>query len=339
MLFIRIVGVFFFVNLVMGCGQGNTSPLITGKGPKQTPEEEKVSDPSPSIPLSTLTHPASDSDFMTLNDGRSLELIKVRGSALKPRKGTGNSFTNSHWGKYLGIKKKSEASMDHKTHWAIMNLDTHKLLANSANGNRKIFGASSSKIYVAATLLDKQGGNSSDDQLQDLAEMLVVSSNSAWVSLQKEIGGGSANKGRELNYNFTQKMGYPLTRGWQGYWGNIHGNELVAIETVEMLYDTYQQNYPGADVVWKLMYTCRTGANRGLRYIPDNIYVGGKTGTYDGSTENPQTGETYNVRMRNHVIIVNVKGVQYGIAIFSNDGSNETVALLVGGLLREFASL
>jgi hypothetical protein len=172
-----------------------------------------------------------------------------------------------------------------------------------------------------------------------MADMLVVSSNSAWTELQKEIGNGSSNRGREFIHNFTQEMGYPLTRGFQGYWGDLHGNELVPDESVEMLYDTYHNNYTGAETLWKIMYTCRTGSSKGLKYIPQNIFVGGKTGTYSGPTENPENGQRYNVQVRNHLLIFNVAGVQYGLAIFANDGKDESVALLAGGLIREYTAL
>lgn len=87
------------------------------------------------------------------------------------------------------------------------------------------------------------------------------------------------------------------------------------------------------------MYTSRTGGLRGKKYIPKSIYVGGKTGTYAGPTENPETGTSYNVNMRNHVMVFNINGTQYGLAIFANNGSDESVALLAGGLIREYAGV
>ncbi len=196
---------------------------------------------------------------------------------------------------------------------------------------------------MGATLLDKQAGGLSASQRQLMADMLVVSSNTAWTNLQTQIGNGNANVGRSTVQAFTQKMGYPATRGWQGYLGNIHGNELTAFETAEFLYDTYMNEYSGAETLWKLMHTCRTGISRGRKYIPSSIYVGGKTGTYDGPTENPETGLTtnpngsaYTVAIRNHVLIFNVKGRQFGLVILNNNGSDESTAIMAGGLFREY---
>jgi hypothetical protein len=220
-----------------------------------------------------------------------------------------------------------------------MDLSSHQVIAKSLSSNKKLFGASSSKIYVGSALMDKQNGSISSSQLQLMADMLVVSSNTAWTNLQAQIGGGDANKGRQYIHNFTQRMGYKQTRGYQGYWGSTHGNELVPDEAVETLYDLYRNAFPGASVVWKIMHTCRTGSSRGLKYIPSSIYVGGKTGTYDGPTENPETGASYNVAIRNHLMVFYAGGRQYGLAILSNSGSDQSAALLAGGLIREYAGV
>ena len=87
------------------------------------------------------------------------------------------------------------------------------------------------------------------------------------------------------------------------------------------------------------MHTCRTGATRGRKYIPKEIFVGGKTGTYDGPTENPETGKNYNVKVRNHLLVFNVQGKQFGLAILANTGSDESAALMAGGLIREYAGI
>ena len=308
---------------------------------QQENEIESIDDVTEPIAdnIRNLSNPADDPNFTLLPDGRDLSSIVVRGSRLAISKGTGSTFSDSKMTQYQKLKIATQTDINHKVQWSFMDLDNHKTIAHSSASGRKIFGASSSKIYVAATLLDKQNGEYSNSQLQKLSDMLVVSSNSAWTALQKDIGDGVANDGRELNYLFTQKMGYLQTRGWQGYWGDVHGNELVPDETTETLYDIYTNGFDGAETLWKLMYTCRTGSTKGKKYIPKNIYVGGKTGTYDGPTENPATGEQYTVKMRNHVLVFNIDGRQYGLVIYANNGSNETVALLAGGLIREYAGV
>lgn len=331
------------VLLLMGC---NDFQALASS--EKLPENEAPAAPAPEHPSKEVDdsvtgapnpnkNPGDNSAFKTLPNGKKLSSIKVRGSSLRLVRGSGASFSNSKWKSYLRLKEESMGAPGHKVQWAFMDLDNHQIIARSTSAHKKIFGASSSKIYVAATLLDKQNGELTSSQLQKMADMLVVSSNTAWTSLQKEIGDGSANLGREKNYAFTQRMGYPLTRGFQGYWGSMHGNELTPDECVEMLYDTFQNNYPGAETLWKLMYTSRTGSSRGKKYIPSDIYVGGKTGTYHGPTENPETGKQYTVNVRNHLMVFNIDGLQYGLAVLANSGSDESAALLAGGLIREYA--
>ncbi len=344
--------------LVLGCN--NTAPRSAEIIPEEIVDEEQnqqgtdtpppvVTDPTPPvvvkppappvIEFNPNANPANTDAFLTLPSGKKLSSIKVRGASLRLAVGKGSTFSSNRMDEYLKLKEATERDPAHKVQWTFMNLDSHKIIARSRSAHKKIFGASSSKIYVAATLLDKENGNLSKSQFQRLADMLVVSSNSAWTSLQRDIGDGSADKGRELNHLFTQRMGYPLTRGFQGYWGDIHGNELVPDEAVETLYDIYNNNFAGAETLWKIMYTSRTGSNRGKKYIPKNIFVGGKTGSYSGPTENPQTGKPYTVSVKNHLLIFNVKGVQYGLAILANSGTDTSAALLAGGLLREYTGL
>ncbi|MBC7742797.1 MAG: serine hydrolase [Bdellovibrionaceae bacterium] len=289
--------------------------------------------------LGSNLDPVLDPQFSMLSNGIKLGNISVKGKKLSLTRGTGSAFTSSLKNDYQNLKKATQTDVNHKVQWTLMDLSSHQVVAKSLSSNRKLFGASSSKIYVGSAFVEKQNAVLSSSQMQLMADMLVVSSNVAWTNLQTQIGDGNADKGRERIQNFTQKMGYMRTRGYQGSWGKIHGNELIPDEAVETLYDLYHNAFTGAAIVWKLMHTCRTGASRGLKYIPSNIYVGGKTGTYDGPTENPETGATYNVAIRNHLLVFYVGGRQYGLAILSNSGTDQSAALLAGGLIREYGGI
>lgn len=285
------------------------------------------------------SNPLSDPKFMTLPNGLKLSSISVSGAPLSLTRGSGSAFTASLKLDYQNLKKATQTDPNHKVQWTLMDLSSHKVVAKSLSSQKKLFGASSSKIYVGSTFVEKQKGVLSTSQMQLMADMLVVSSNVAWVSLQSLIGDGDADKGRQLINTFTKKMGYLNTRGYQGYLGSVHGNELIPAEAVETLYDLYHNSFSGAAIIWKLMHTCRTGASRGLKYIPSNFYVGGKTGTYDGPTEDPETGANYNVAIRNHLLVFYVGGRQYGLAILSNSGTDQSAALLAGGLIREYGGV
>ncbi len=321
---------------ISGCGKSFEVP--TDYAIEESHDQGTENSPVPGEPQDKL-NPASDPKFTTLPNGKKLESISVSGRKLSLTRGKGSAFTSSLKTEYQNLKKATQTDPNHKVQWALMDLGSHQVVAKSLASNRKLFGASSSKIYVGAALVERQSGVISTSQLQLMANMLVVSSNVAWTDLQTQLGDGSSDKGRERVHNFTQKMGYLHTRGYQGYWGKTHGNELIADEAVETLYDLYQNNFAGASIVWKLMHTCRTGTSRGLKYIPSNIYVGGKTGTYSGPTENPENGATYNVSVRNHILTFYVGGRQFGLAILANSGSDQSAAVLAGGLIREYGGI
>jgi hypothetical protein len=301
----------------------------------------------PSLVHATMpSNPANDRDFTKLPGGQDLGSISVNGSRLRLARGSGHSFGMSSQAAYQKLKEQTQRDPNHPVQWVFMDLDAHRVIDQSLSSNRKIFGASVAKVFVAAALLDKQRGTLSRSQTQLMANMLVVSSNTAWTDLQRQIGDGSSDRGRAGVHDFTQRMGYARTRGYQGTWGNLHGNELTAAELADFLHDSYKNRYPGAETFWKLIHTCRTGSNRARTYIPDTMYVGGKTGTYDGPTIDPETGKSvnpdgsrYKVRVRNHVVVFNVDGREYGLAVLADTGSDESAALLAGGLLREHTRL
>ncbi len=288
--------------------------------------------------------PVTDPHFLRLSTGQDLRRVVVSGSPLVLTTGSGVPFREQEKQAYLALLQATKTQPNHGVQWALMDLDSGRLLDSSANPSRKQFGASVSKIFVGAALVDKQNGAFSQEQLQLMAEMLVVSSNTAWTKLQNQAGDGDSDRGRETIHRFTQRMGYARTRGFQGYWGSIHGNELTADELVAFLHDTYQGRYPGAEVVWKLMHTHRTGASRGKKYLPRNVFVGGKTGTYSGPTVDPETGSPshpdgspYTVSVHHHTLAFHVNGRELGLAVLADSGSDESAALLMGGLYREYA--
>jgi hypothetical protein len=294
--------------------------------------------PSSPLIVSSPSNPASDPNFLVLSDGTNLKSVKVSGSSLSLSRGTGSNFGASQEAQYRALKARTRDG-DPKIQWVIMNLDDHVIVDRSLNTDKRMFGASASKIFVAGTILDKQHGQLSKKQLQLMSDMLVISSNTAWVELQSEIGDGNADRGRQANLDFTRRMGYHNTRGFQGNLGSIHGNELSAGDLAEFLYDTYKGHFAGADTMWKIMHTSRTGVARAKKYMPTNLFIGSKTGTYSGSTTDPETGHGTTVNVAHQVMAFNTGGKEYAIVVLADTGSNETAALLAGGLLREYTDL
>ena len=280
----------------------------------------------------------SDDSFFTLENGinlRDFGSTNIRHMLVRIR-GQGQKFGERQRKHYCKLKQAENIQ------WVLNDLDSGEIISRSANADEVYFGASVAKIFVAAALLDKQDGKFDANQLSLLVRMIVVSSNGAWRELQRQTGDdGTDDSGRAAVDAFIQSMGYSNTKGFQGWWKKkdgtrIHGNELNSAELAKFLYDTYHRRYKGAEVLWEIMQATATGRRRINKYTPQDIYIGGKTGTYDGPNASPATVKLKNIRARNHVVNLLIGKKSYGLSILSNTGSGEDVAILGGGLMREY---
>lgn len=276
--------------------------------------------------------------FFVLDDGTDLRKLAdpYASQLLTPVRGEGNRFGTEEIQKYCKLKNSSQVQ------WTVTDLQTGEIISRSPNAREAFFGASSSKIFVAAALLDKQCGKLDKRQLDLMIKMIVKSDNGAWRELQREAGeDGSDDSGRQCVNEFVQDIGCTNTRGFQGWMcmddgTKIHGNELNTMALSKFLYSTYHRKYPGAEILWKIMHATKTGRQKINKYTPREIYIGGKTGTYDGPNESPETIHFKNIRARNHVAILKIGDKYYGVSILTNTGSSWDVAVLGGGLMREF---
>jgi hypothetical protein len=280
----------------------------------------------------------ADDAFFTLENGTNLRIFggKTISHLLVRKRGEGQHFGKKQRQRYCQLKQARNIQ------WALNDLETGEIISRSANADEVYFGASAAKIFVAAALLNKQNGHFDRDQLTLLVKMIVVSSNTAWKELQRQTGDdGTDDSGRAAVDAFIQSMGYTNTKGFQGWWNKkdgtrIHGNELNSMELVKFIHDTYHRHYKGAEVLWEIMQATATGRRRINKYTPQNIFIGGKTGTYDGPNASPATVKLKSIRARNHVVNLKIGNKIYGLAILSNTGSGEDVAVLGGGLMREY---
>ena len=274
-----------------------------------------------------------------LDDGRDLRTIAGASARrlLTPVKGRGGRFGTAQQKRYCRLRQGSD-----QVQWTLNDLETGEILSRSANADQLFFGASTSKIFVGAAFLDSRQGRITAQELGLLVQMIAVSNNGAWLTLQKRAGkDGTADAGRAAVQAFTRRMGYPTIQAFQGWMrrpdgSRVHGNELNSIEVAQFLRDTYERKYPGADVLWKVMQATRTGGSKIDKYTPSDVYILGKTGTYSGSNESPGTVRLPTIRARNHAAAVRVRGRYYGVTVLTNTGNNEDVAVLAGGLMREF---
>ncbi len=285
-------------------------------------------------------HPGrGDGAYFTIDNGMDLRQFgdaQTRGLLTRVT-GRGAVFGPAQKARYCELKRNPT-----EIQWVVNNLETGKILSRSANAEELYFGASTSKLFVAAALLDKQKGRFTRAQLRQLVKMIVVSSNPAWLDLQRQVGGdGSSDSGRAAVHAFVRRMGYPTIMGFQGWMKkkdgtSVHGNELNTLEVSRFLFDTYHRKYPGADVLWKIMQATRTGKRKIDKYTPAGLYLGGKTGTYSGPNASPGTVRLATIRASNHAVVLMTGDGHYGVSILSNRGNNEDVAILGGGLMREY---
>ncbi len=252
-------------------------------------------------------------------------------------RGVGKEFGAPQRARYCRLKEISD-----EVQWVVNDLETGETISRSANAEELYFGASVAKLFVAAALLEKQSGRFSRAQLGQLVKMIVVSDNVAWLALQRQVGeDGTLNSGREAVQAFVERMGYPAIQGFQGWivkqdGTRVHGNELNALALSQFLSDTYRRKYEGAEVLWKIMQATRTGKGKIDKYTPRHVHVGGKTGTYSGPNASPATVRLTTIRARNHAAVLMIGSHHYGISILTNTGSSEDVAVLGGGLMREY---
>lgn len=283
-----------------------------------------------------------DDDFFTLENGKNLRKLGGHNTRklLTVVYGGGDVFGEIQKRWYCKLKNGQDPIQ-----WVLMNLESGQIISKSNNAEHIYFGASVSKLFVAATFLHRQQGRISKSQLLLMVDMIVKSSNSAWTELQRQAGDdGTNDSGRLAVQKFTQRMGYARTRGFQGWMrkkdgSRIHGNELNTMDLSRFLYDTYHRNYKGAEVLWKIMHATKTGDNKVNKYTPSYVRIGGKTGTYHGENASPETVKLKYISAHNHVVVFKFNNIQYGLSILSNTGSDEDVAILGGGLMREFLDI
>ncbi len=280
----------------------------------------------------------TDEQFFTLKSGTNLRAFggpEVR-QLLFRKKGGGAVFGPRQRQQYCALKKNPDIQ------WCLSDLETGKVLSKSENAGERFFGASTAKIFVAAALLDKQDGELSRDQLILMTRMIVRSDNRAWKELQRQVGSdGSDDSGRRAVQAFIDKMGYENLQGFQGWMrqgdgSSLHGNELNSLAVARFLYDTCHNRYPGAEILWKIMHATRTGRKKINKYTPRDVFIAGKTGTYHGANESRNTIRHQQIMAHNHATILTIKGHPYGLIILSNTGRDEDVAVLGGGLMREY---
>lgn len=248
---------------------------------------------------------SNDPNFFVTSKGINLSaLAKKVGITLSRNKGLGKSYSEANYKK---------AKTNPNVFWAIYDIQKGKVLASSSQANRNIYGASVPKVLVASAALSKNKGtlpNQSD--YENLIKLLVKSDNDAWTPIQNIAGGAdSVNK-------WAKSMGYSMepARG--------KGNQSNAIDMCKFWADVCNNKFEGADVIFRITNSCQTGASKSRKYMPTNVFIGGKTGTYESSNHDCAWIES--------------SGRFFSINVLTNLGSSgaEVIANMFRGLYDEY---
>ncbi|MBT5342317.1 hypothetical protein HOL59_01915 [Candidatus Woesearchaeota archaeon] len=258
-----------------------------------------------SLTVSAAKYDPSNPNFFSISStGNNLKDFDSE-NLLIAKQGLGKTFGASEQQKYISLKTNNEI------HWAVIDLETGKLFAQGATANKVVYGASITKPFIAAALLEKDQ-NLDSFTWSSIFSLIVESKNPDWTPLEKQAGGA-----KEVE-KFVQKMGYSKTEG------SRHGNKVNALELSQFLYDSYQNHYDGGEALFKIMSACATAAKKGQKYLPKNVYVGGKTGTHE---------QYYHM-----MATINYNNHYYGIVVLGETKSHEDIAVMVGGLFKEYVA-
>ena len=202
-------------------------------------------------------------DFFTVDGKNLLQLGKEVGISMTRNKGLNSAFSKDV---YESNKENPKIS------WAVYDINNEKLLASSKNASTNVYGASVPKICVASATFDKNGGKlPTDGDYQKVIKLLVKSDNEVWTYLQDLAGGADA-----VN-SWSKKMGYTMQPARGG------GNNANAIDMCKFFNDVCRNNFKGAENIFKISSSCQTSAGRSKKCMPKDVFMGGKTGTYEDS--------------------------------------------------------
>ena len=235
-------------------------------------------------------------------------------SSTQQRTGHGNTNFNAEL--YKKLKNSSEIF------WAVRNLNDSTPVAQSANANDNVYGASVSKVVVAAdyfnTFADANGRLPRKDQYWNVVTAIIPSNNTSWKAMETQIGNGRQDQGSNHTNNFSN------TKGYNNMKPGISPNLINAVG-MNLFWDDISKNkLKGSGVIAKSALACRTNITRSAKYIPINYYVGSKTGLWSPVVHD--SGFVGQIGQKWLAITVLTKG----------PANAEYVALMWGGLFREY---
>lgn len=248
---------------------------------------------------------ANDSDFFTTSSGKNLQKLANQVSIkLKRNTGLDGKFNEEKYKEYKNNKS---------VFWAVYDINNNKFIDFSSNADTIVYGASVPKVCVAAAAFSNNNGILPNDRdYQNVIKLLVKSDNNTWDSVQELAGGKDA-----VN-EWSEKMGFKMKPARRG------GNNASAKDMARFWNDVCRNNFKGAEDIFKISSSCQTSSSRSKKCMPKDVYLGGKTGTYEKSNHDCcwiQTGDKF-----------------YSICVLTELGSNgsDVIAQMYRGLYEEY---
>ena len=248
--------------------------------------------------------------------------------------------------KYQQLKNQGQNIENFPFQWQLVDLSNNSVLSESKTIKKLFYGASTTKIIVGSSYLQTVEDPFEDKYFQDLLEMIVISSNTAWRKVQYACGREDMEQGRIEIHSFTQNLGLERTRA---FWGtsstmnDMHGNEINVSEFTSFMRKLYYGEFYGSELIFKIMLTGQKGYDMAKRFLPTSIKIANKGGRYDGQTTNPDTGLNQNpdgtpflVKVRHQALFLQHQGKDYLMVIFSDLGKEIDLSVMAYGLFQEF---
>ena len=133
------------------------------------------------------------------------------------------------------------SNRERKIEFLLTDLKTGETLARSQSISSNFYGASISKLFVAATYLHHTKGAVAQPDRQLLLDMLVISNNQAWKKLHRKIPALTSKSPQESIHALTQQLGLKNTRGYLGSLRGRKGNRITAEDTAKFLRALYRR--------------------------------------------------------------------------------------------------
>lgn len=282
------------------------------------------------ISLSSLAHEPNEISFYNFSGGNYLEL-STDGSKNSIQFGSGENYAKDQAREFESIL----LSRSPQIQWELRDLTNNKIINKSNSVSKLFYGASLSKIFVASAFFNQTADEDiSSQSRQELSDLIVKSSNSAWTSLQIKVGLGDEDLGKREIQSFLNSLCIYDSIGYRGYLGNTHGNEINVSDVSTFIQSSFNQEYLNSNHLFKLLFISKTGKSRLKKYFSNSMIIGGKTGTYKGNTS--INGKRVVTDSNHHMIVFKHRKKYYSMVVLSDGVAQEKLSVLAFGLFKKY---